>query len=171
MALSGREKATILLSILGADASSKILDYLPDDMADMLASGVNNLPKPSPEMLTSIMNEFKNYVSLPPGGSRAQAAPSPQASSAAKPKAQAGTPADVLSRASGRMLVPILLRERPQTIAFVLNQLSDQKTAEILTYLPEQRREIEYLLNTIKENPLIGRIKKDLLASVASRLS
>ena len=82
-----------------------------------------------------------------------------------------GKPEDVISRVPGRMLIPILLRERPQTIAFVLKGLPESRITEVLTYLPEQRREVEYLLNTIKSTPLMDKIRGDVLEYVSKKLS
>ena len=59
MALTGREKATIFLSILGADVSSRILRYLPGELADLIASGINHLPTPSPEALAEVLSQVK----------------------------------------------------------------------------------------------------------------
>jgi len=169
MPLSGREKATILLSILGADASQRIIEYLPDDMADLLVSGVNNLPKPSPDMLSAVITECRDVFSLP-SGPRAAAiegnVPPPRPS---VPKG--GKPSEVLSSVSGRALTSVLIRERPQTIAFVLTQLPEGRVSEVLSYLPEQRREVEYLMNNIKTNPLSEMIKDNLLEAVSKKLS
>jgi flagellar motor switch protein FliG len=174
MALSGREKATILLSILGADVSTRVIRFLPDDMADLLVSGVNDLPKPSPEAISVVINEFRRAFSLPgaAGQSAIEAgtpasAPPPQRE---KPRAQM-KPKELLNQMSGRALTSILLKERPQTVAFVLMQLPEARASEVLTYLPEQRTEIEYLLQTIKMNPLTEKIKDSVLETVAKRLS
>lgn len=168
MALSGREKATILLSILGAEASAKILSFLPPEMADVLVSQVNNLPRPSPAALSEVVGDFRRAMALPPS-----AAPREIEASTAAPREERRTfkPGDIISSVPGRTLIPLLLRERPQTIAFVLNELPEGRVAEVLTYLPEQRREVEYLLNTIKSNPLSGAVKEGVLASIAKRLS
>jgi flagellar motor switch protein FliG len=166
MALSGREKATILLSMLGADASAKVLKYLPEDMADLLVSGVNDLPKPSPDVLSEIFSEFREFVAPSSAPVQRFAGESPGVRAAEKLG-----PREKISRASARVLVPALLTERPQTIAFVLTELPEPKVDEVLTYLPEQRREVEYLLNTLKMNPITEKIKGNILADVAKRLS
>ena len=171
MALKGIEKATILLSILGADASVKILQYLPDDMADLLASGVNNLPKASPEAVSAVITELRGFMSLPPAMRPAAIEGARSEASGREAKSKASSPSEIISSVPGRVLIPILLRERPQTIAFVLNELPDPRVSEVLTYLPEQRREVEYLLNTIKENPLMDKIKGGVLEYVARKLS
>ena len=55
MKLSGREKATIFLSILGPETSAQVLRYLPGEVADLIASGINHLPTPSPEALGYVL--------------------------------------------------------------------------------------------------------------------
>ncbi len=177
MALSGREKATILLSILGADVSTRIIKFLPADMADLLVSGVNELPKPSPESISAVMNEFRQAFSLPgavrqPALEAAEMAPPPPPPPPPREKPrELLKPNELLNQTSGRALTSILLKERPQTVAFVLMQLPESRASEVLTYLPEQRREIEYLLQTIKMNPLTDKIKDSVLETVAKRLS
>jgi len=173
MALSGIEKATILLSILGSDASAKMLKFLPPEVADLLASGINNLPKPSPDAISGVIGECREYLSLPSGV--AQARPALEGAATPQPRKEEGKrpskPSDVISNVPGRILIPLLLRERPQTIAFVLTQLPEGRAQEVLSYLPEQRREVEYLLNTIKLTPVTEKIRDDVLEYVASKLS
>ena len=168
MALSGKEKATILLSILGADLAAPILDRLPGDLADILLSSSGNIPKPTPETIARVITEFREFVSLPAPPKRPAIEGGPAQS---ERKEGGGSPKDILSRVPGRVLIPILLRERPQTIAFVLKGLPESRVTEVLTYLPEQRREVEYLLNNIKQNPLMDEIRDDVLQYVSSKLS
>ena len=78
MQLSGREKATIFLSILGAETSSRVLRYLPGELADMIAKGINHLPTPTPEALGEVLNDFLSYLALPSGKAKGAAA-APQA--------------------------------------------------------------------------------------------
>jgi flagellar motor switch protein FliG len=169
MPLRGVEKATILLSILGADASEKILSFLPENVADLLASSVNNLPKPSPETLRTVIAECREFLTHQQGPTR----PAMEGVSR-EPAVVRGKPLsarETLSRVPGRALIPILLKERPQTIALVLKELSEPRAAEVLSYLPEQRREVEYLLNTIKLNPMTEKVRDNVLQGVVSRLS
>lgn len=171
MALSGIEKATILISILGGDASSKMLKFLPAEVADLLASGINRLPKPSPEAISAVLSECREYLALPGMPERRPALEEGVPSPRRPEQARSQKPGEIISRVPGRILIPLLMRERPQTIAFVLTHLPEGKAAEVLSYLPEQRREVEYLLNTIKFTPLTEKIRDDVLQYVASRLS
>lgn len=56
--LSGTEKATLLLSILGPQKAARILRHLPDDMANLLSARVATLPPPDPEVVNSIYAEI-----------------------------------------------------------------------------------------------------------------
>lgn len=58
--LSGIEKATLLLSILGPQKASRILRFLPDDMANLLSSKVATLPPPDPEVISALYSEISN---------------------------------------------------------------------------------------------------------------
>ena len=65
MVLTGREKATIFLSILGAETAARLLRYLPEELAHVIAAGIDRLPAPSPESLSEVLDEFSGYMALP----------------------------------------------------------------------------------------------------------
>ena len=133
MALTGREKATIFLSILGADVSSRVLRYLPEEIADLIAAGINHLPTPSPQVLSEVLDEYQSFLALPE-----TASPEPVPS---RP------PAPRRSYAS-------LMYERPQTTAFLLSLMPEEERGEILQSLPREKALIEELLADLKTNPL-----------------
>ena len=161
MPLSGREKATILLSILGAESSAKILRYLPGELADLIAAGVEHLPTPSPEALALILDEFNRYVALPPY----RGAP---AIEEAGPVAK--DPKALLLSSSPKKIALNLLHERSQVIAFVISLLPPAQAADVLAYLPEQRREVETHLKDIKRIPLSLKIEEKILEALAKKL-
>jgi flagellar motor switch protein FliG len=135
MALTGRQKATIFLSILGADVSSRVLRYLPEEIADLIAAGINHLPTPSPQVLSEVMDEYQSFLALP---ETASTEPFPS---------RPVPPAPRRSYAS-------LMYERPQTTAFLLSLLPDEERGEILQSLPREKALIEELLADLKVNPL-----------------
>ncbi|MFH1541842.1 MAG: hypothetical protein ABIE84_01985 [bacterium] len=152
MVLSGREKATIFLSILGAETSSRILRYLPDELADLIAAGINHLPSPSPEALDEVMAEFKSHLALPSNG------PTPRLE---QPQAkQPSTPKKNYS---------FLVYERPQMVAFLMTLLADDKKQQILSTLKE-RDTIEELTGEIKTNSLSEKIAESLKKHFSERL-
>jgi flagellar motor switch protein FliG len=133
MTLTGREKATIFLSILGADVSSRVLRYLPEEIADLIAAGINHLPTPSPQVLSEVLDEYQSFLALP----------------------ETATPEPVVSRPPApRRAYASLMYERPQTTAFLLSLLPEEERGEILQALPREKALIEELLSELRVNPL-----------------
>lgn len=147
MALTGREKATIFLSILGMDVSSRVLRYLPEELADLIAAGINHLPSPSPEALSAVLDEYQSFLALP----------SPEAGVLSRPTAS-------------RRSYSVLLYERPQTIAFMLSILPEEERAEALNSFPRGKALIEELLRTIRHNRLRPGLEETLREFYAGRL-
>ena len=159
MPLSGREKATIFLSILGAETSARVLRYLPDELADLIAAGINHLPTPSPDALREVLGEFKGYLSLP----KKEASPRLTESTEDVPGVSATEPRSKKSY--------IMLRyERPQTIAFLLSLLSEYEREEALNSLPRERNAVEDLLYSLKKNSLSPKIEAVLTAQYKGKL-
>ena len=144
MPLTGREKATIFLSILGAETSARVLRYLPDEMADLIASGINHLPSPSPDALSEVMNEFGSFLSLP---SRNQGRPEPKKLEEPPP------PPPKPKRSFGQ-----LMYERPQTIAFVLSLLPEEEQEASLNSFPRDKAIIVELLKSLRTTALSAKI-------------
>jgi flagellar motor switch protein FliG len=141
MALTGREKATIFLSILGAETSSRVLRYLPDELADLIAAGINHLPTPSPEALSEVLGEFQSYLALPESA--------PEMSLPQRPAAPARSYA-------------FLMYERPQMTAFLISILPEEERNDALRSLPRERGIIEELLATMRKNHLRDKVEEKL---------
>jgi len=177
MQLTGKEKATIFLSILGTDTSSRILRYLPEELADIIASSVNHLPTPTPDALGEVLNDFRSYTALP-----APAAPHPAASvptpmphragESATPEIhlEPGTPRETLEHAPAQAIAFVLSDERPQMIAFVLSRLSAAKREEVLAQITAQKDIVLDLLSGMRKSPVAQRIEEKLLADFAEKL-
>lgn len=142
MPLTGREKATIFLSILGADTSARILRYLPDELADLIASGINHLPSPSPEALKEVLGEFNNFVALPESKAAAALPQIEEKPKPPKPKKSYGA----------------LLYERPQMVAFILSLLSEDEQENALQSLPREKGVVTDILKELKKNPLTPKL-------------
>ena len=152
MVLSGREKATIFLSILGADASARILRYLPEELADLIASGINHLPTPSTEALAEVVNEFESYLALP-GASD----PVPMIEEKPKP-------------VQPKRSYAFLMYERPQIAAFLINLLSTPQKEEALQGVSREKDIVEELLNNFKPNSLVPKLQAVLKEQFKERL-
>lgn len=161
MKLSGREKATIFLSILGSETSGAILKYLPEDLADLIASSVNNLPTPTPEALGAIFSDFKSYVALPQPTSTEEAAyeiPHNVAN------------ADSLENANSKKLAYVLSEEKPQIAAFILSTLPLMKREEVLMNITVGRDQIDDLLQNIRNTPMTAQIRGNLAKHFLEKL-
>jgi len=148
MALTGREKATIFLSILGAETSARVLRYLPDELADLIAAGINHLPTPSPDVLSEVLSEYQSSLALPERGTEyvPPRPPAPRRSYAA------------------------FMYERPQTIAFLLSLLPDEERGEALASLPREKAVIEELLSAMKPNFLQPKLAEKMKEIYKGRL-
>ncbi|OGB87590.1 hypothetical protein A3H38_00975 [candidate division WOR-1 bacterium RIFCSPLOWO2_02_FULL_46_20] len=152
MTLSGREKATIFLSILGAEASSRVLRYLPDELADLIASGINHLPSPSTDALEEVLGEFNSYLALPEAS-----APRKRLEQKAKP-------------AMPRKSYGALMYERPQMVAFLLSKMPDAQRDDVLISLPREKTIVQELLSSLKGNPLSAKLESKLKEQFKERL-
>lgn len=142
MPLTGREKATIFLSILGAETSARILRYLPDELADLIASGITHLPSPSPEALSEVLRDFQSYVALPAAPVTAALPPQEERPWPIRP----------------RQTYTVLMYERPQMRAFLIKMLPAEQQTEALASLPRDREMIQELTANLRVNSLREKI-------------
>ena len=158
MQLTGREKATIFLSILGTETSSRILRYLPEELADLIASSINHLPTPTPEALGEVLSDFKSYGALPP----------------AKPKPEAprvyGSPKEIIEGAPDQAIAFVLSEERPQIIGFILSLLPEKKRENILAAITMQKDIVISLLDSIKKTPISLKLEDKLISYFSEKL-
>jgi flagellar motor switch protein FliG len=157
MPLTGREKATIFLSILGAETASRILRYLPEELGDVIAAGINHLPTPSPEALSEVMAEFQGFLALPEPRSRLEEKlPPPPVKKEDKPRV--------------RRNYAILMYERPQMIAHLIRLMPEDQREEALNNLPRERALVEELLANLKPNSLFPKIAAQLKEQFQDKL-
>ena len=174
MALTGREKATILLSLLGSDLSAQILKSLPEEYSDLITSGINNLPVPSAELIKSVLEEFTSFMSLP-GASPKRAIEQPQGTVAVSeaprqtPPAQRG-PYDILFYSQPRKVAVALSAERSSVAAYVLSILPPVQAKEVLASMPERRKELEAIIRAIKKPAVSEQIKERIVRILSERL-
>ena len=166
MALSGREKATIFLSILGADASAQILRHLPEEIADLIASGVNQLPSPSPESLSAVLDEFRSYMTLPPSQERRTLT---EGARRAPARGETG-PADVIQKAPVEVLAGLLSGERPEVIGFIAAQMESERAQLFLGSFGNERAAIEEVMGKIKSHHMTSQVRDQLYQLIAKRL-
>jgi flagellar motor switch protein FliG len=154
MPLSGREKATIFLSILGAETSARILRYLPEELADLIAAGINHLPTPSTSSLSEVLNEFRSYLALPEGRAEMPQIEPPTRAPAVKAKKN----------------YSFLIYERPQMIAHLLTLMPDDQREEVLTGLPKEKVLVEELYSNLRKTALSEKIGSRLKTHFGAKI-
>lgn len=187
MALSGREKATIFLSLLGAEVSARILRLLPDEMADLIAAGVNHLPSPSPDAIAAVLEDFRKFV-LPPSSAvspltlntslqnqEPEQQPEEEQGQPLEQEENANfksfsSPEEIILSAPARAIAAVLVYERPQVSALVLSLFSYNKALDVLMNLSTQRAKIEELMRNRLENKFTPKIKSLVIAQIAEKI-
>lgn len=172
MTLSGREKATILLSLLGPELAERILSFLPEDLADLITGGINRLPTPSSDAIKTVLDEFAGFVALPEGPSeerlphlREDFVKTDQESPPAQNNAS-----DQVLYSHPKKLAMALSSERTPVCAYVLSLMPAVASAEVLSLMPERRREIESLMRALKKPPIAEKLDEELLKTLAEKM-
>ena len=174
MVLTGRQKATILLSLLGTEISSEILKFLPEDLSDAITSGMNNLPAPSPELISSVLEEFSGFMTLPSAKAAPVAEKKPYTPTGAQDKAPVQesprSPYDILFYSQPRKIAAALSAERVWVVAFVLSVLPEVQRKEVLSFMTERRSDLERMLKSLKNPPVREQVKESVVKILSGRL-
>ncbi len=168
--MRGREKAALLLAMLGPQQSSAVLRRLPQDYAKKLASTVSNLPSPDPATLPVFLDEISRYLVqaqsktvLTTDSKEADMQDHVDAAQAAKPELRL-KPEDIrsLSDLTPAMLWEALAEERPQTVAFFSRHLLEETRDALLATMPQDKAA------HVKQSPVFDH---DLTKTVFTELS
>ncbi|MCX5750028.1 MAG: hypothetical protein NTZ10_07335 [Candidatus Saganbacteria bacterium] len=170
MVLTGREKATILLSLLGADLSAQILRSLPPDMADLIASGINNLPNPSSDVISSVLEEFASFIALPDASQKRGIEQQASARSTQAPPKANRSPYDTLFYSKPKKVAMALSAERSSVTAFVMSMLPAVQARDVLAFMPDRKNEIEDIMRDLRQTPMSEKVKEDVIAILAERI-
>jgi flagellar motor switch protein FliG len=142
--LTGREKVNIFLAILGPEISAKILRYLPEEMAVLIASGVGKIV-PSKEAIGLVMKDFGRLFLTAAGG--------PPLTLKETAEATKQLPFEGLAKnCSPKSLFNFLSGERIQTAAYILSRFGDLPTAGVLSlFPPEVKSKVELAMSKMKK--------------------
>jgi len=141
--LTGLEKASILLTSLGAAESSKVFAQLSQDERETLGAQIVTLRHVSSVTHRSVMDEVAEYVRY---GKSSPVAGNTQASAAAGDE-----PFKWLEGEEPEFAALVLERERPQNVALALAHVTPNAAADILSCLRENlRNQVAHRLATIK---------------------
>ena len=169
MNLTGREKATIFLSILGSESAGRVLRYLPEELADVIATSVTHLPTPTPEALGAVLSEFKSFLAIGPARPQPAAIEEKIEAPVREPEVPL-TPDDRINRAPVKRLVYVLSFERPQLCAFILSRLEAEKRDEVIQNLGPQKEVVANILNSLTANVFTPMLEEKLLRIFSERI-
>ena len=151
-ALTGREKAAILLISLGTERASQIYKHLKEEEIEQLTLEIANLRKIDSDVKDAILEEFyeiclaKNYIAeggigyakevleKALGGQKALELINKLTSSLQV------RPFDFARKADPTQLLNFIQNEHPQTIALIMAYLRPQQAAIILSALPIEKQ-------------------------------
>ena len=150
--VSGLKKAAMLLIVLGTETSSDILKQLPNDVIEKLAKEIGKIDYVAIEDRKEIIEEFGKFIEtseqISSGGTKYAQDLLKKALGVQKAqeiianmqntKNRQTLPFDIARKIESAKLIKILAKEHAQTIAIVLCYLIFEKSAEILSGLPEE---------------------------------
>jgi flagellar motor switch protein FliG len=149
-ALSGRQKAAMLLVSLGPEAAANVLRHLHDEEIEALTFEIASLHHVTPEERDEVIQECyqlalaREYVSL--GGLQyardlLERSLGPQRAAEILERLTSSlqiTPFDAFRRMDPAQLSSLLQQEHPQTIALVVAYLKPAQAAAVLASLPRE---------------------------------
>jgi flagellar motor switch protein FliG len=148
-AMTGRQKAAILLVSLGADASAAVFKHLRQDEIDELTLEIAGIGHIAPDRKTAVVEEFyetamaQEYISeggleyarqvleKALGGSKADEVMNRLSSSIQV------SPFEFLRRTDSSQILNVIANEHPQTVALILAYLPADTAAQVISALPD----------------------------------
>ena len=152
-ALTGVQRAAILVIALGVETASKLLPQLDDDDVERVSIEVARLERVPANLVAGVLAQFRGATAGAPeadaeGGletvrSVLREGLSEERHGAILPRVEArtaGTGFDLLASVDAAELAAFLAEEHPQTAAVVLSRLAARKAADTLARLPADTR-------------------------------
>ncbi len=163
--LSGVEKAAVLMITLGPDLSSRILKMLPESMIEKITFEIANITQVEPLVKDEIITEFietqrasqyikeggldyaRDILTKALGSKKAEEILMNSERLAIKRK-----PFTLARKTDPLQLLKTIVNEHPQTIALILCFLQSDKSAQIISGLPEDiKADVAYRIATMNK--------------------
>ncbi|MDR1638157.1 MAG: flagellar motor switch protein FliG [Clostridiales bacterium] len=153
--LTGREKAAILLIILGPEKSAQVFKHLKEEEIEALTLEIANITAVMPETKENVLDEFyqiclaQQYITE--GGITYAKQILEQALGEARAYEVISKltvslqvrPFDFVRKADTSQILNFIQNEHPQTIALILSYLKPKKAAEVLSELtPDKQTDV-----------------------------
>lgn len=182
--LTGVQKAAILFITLGPEAASSIIKKLPEREIQKITFEIANISSVKSEQRQDILQEFiemnkaKEFIvegGLEYAKTLLGKALGPQRAAEILDKVTEATqqfrPFSIARKADAHQLLNVLVSEHPQTIALVLCYMQPDKSAQIMSALPEElQAEVAYRIATMNTTSpaMVKEIEKVLDAKLSS---
>jgi flagellar motor switch protein FliG len=148
----GEKKAAVVLVVLGAKLSAKVMRHLPDDLVERLTFAISSMERITPEMrqqiTESLIREVEVHRQFNFGGvdfarqvlSQAVGRERAEQLLSRVTHRDSERPFDFLADIEPIQIARFLQEEHPQTIALILAHLPPLVSARVFSSLPEERR-------------------------------
>lgn len=148
--LRGRAKAAILMLTLAGDVASQIIRFLGEDEVTALTAEMASVGTVSPQQREAVLDEFGRLALHGAGGAglayvrdlleRALGAQRARDMMDRLVEPQRATPFERMRRAPADHVAALLQDEHPQVAAIALTHLRSEHAAQVLRYLPDDRK-------------------------------
>ncbi len=184
--ISNRRKAAIMLTLLGPEASAKVLNLLSEEEIELLSLEVARLEKVTPDVRDATITEFHQMAQaqdfISEGGVDQAKKMLESAFGAERAdlmirkilNAMQVVPFEFLKKADPTQVLTFIQDEHPQTIALILSYMPMNQSATLLTKLPtELRADVAERIATMEQTPpdVVRRVEQVLEKKVSSVLS
>jgi flagellar motor switch protein FliG len=184
--LSSKQKAAIVMMVIGAEHSGQVLKHLKEEQIEQLTIEVARLDRVTPEQREAVILEFHELALaqdfIAEGGieNARQVLESAFGGERAKDMldkivtAMQIVPFDFLKKADPHQVLSFIQDEHPQTIALILSYMPVSGAAVILSKLPsELRGDVAGRIASMEQTPpeVIRRVEQVLEKKLSSMLS
>jgi flagellar motor switch protein FliG len=184
--LTNRQKAAIMLMVLGPELSGQVIRYLEEDQIEGLTLELARLDKVSPEQREQVISEFYESAIAQEFIAEGGVQQARQVLEAAFGSEKADelikrivaamqvVPFEFLKKADPGQVLSFIQDEHPQTIALILAYMPVNNAAMILSKLPSDlRAEVAARIAMMEQTPpeVIRRVEQVLEKKVSSLLS
>lgn len=185
-ALTGKQKAAVLLISLGPDVSAQIYKHLTDEEIEKLSLEISSVKKVESDLKEDILEQFhqialaQDYISQGGVGYAKTVLEKAFGSQEANNIINRLTsslqvkPFDFARKAEPQQVLNFIQNEHPQTIALVLSYLDPEQSGQILSALPqEMQAEVAMRIATMDSTApdIISQIEQVLEKNLSSSLT
>lgn len=185
-ALTGKQKAAILLISLGPDVSAQVYKHLTDEEIEQLSLEISSVKKVEPDLKEGVIEQFHQIALAQDYITQGGVGYAKSVLEKAFGKQEAANiinrltsslqvrPFDFARNADPQQVLNFIQNEHPQTIALVLSYLDAEQSGQILSELPqdmqaEVAKRIAVMDSTSPE--IISQVEQVLERNIASSLT